>query len=83
MRDVKLRFKYADNSTRLYSFECEDSLAANVKYNIIDINDSLEASTDGGLSSFFVSDSGENFVLISGATVESSVSEPITIAPNP
>lgn len=83
MRDVKLRFKYADNSTRLYNFDCEDSLAADVKYKIIDINDSLEAGTDGGLSSFFVSDSGENFVLISGATVESSVSEPITIAPNP
>lgn len=82
MRTVKLRFKYADSDTRLYSFDCEDSLAADVKYKIIDINDSLEASTDGGLSSFFVSDAGENFVLISGATVESSSSEPLTIAPN-
>lgn len=82
MRDVKVRFKYADDSTRLYSFDCEDSLAPSVKGKIIDINDSLEAGTSGGLDSFFVSDSGANFVQISGATVESSTSIPVTIAPN-
>ena len=82
MKDVKMRFKYADDSTRLYSFDCDDSLAAAVKFKIINVNDSLQASTDGGLSSFFVSDNGSNFVLIDGATIESSSSVPIAIAPN-
>lgn len=82
MRTVKAKFKYADDTTRLYSFDCDDSLASAVKSRIIMINDSLEASEAGGLESFFVSDTGANFVLISGATVESSEVVPLTIAPN-
>ena len=81
MKTVKTRFKYADDSTRIYSFDCEDSLASGVKSKILAINESLQASTDGGLSSFFVSDNGDNFVLISGATLESIYSEPVSIAP--
>ena len=82
MKTVKTQFKYADDSTRLYAFNCDDSLAAGVKSKVIAINDSLAASTAGGLESFFVSDAGENFVQISGATLESVYSEPLTIAPN-
>lgn len=82
MRTVKTRFLYADSDTRLYSFDCENSLAADVKDNILAINASLKASTDGGLAEFFVSDAGENFVLIDGATIESSTVVPLTIAPN-
>lgn len=82
MQNVKMRFKYADSSTRLYDFDCEDSLAADVKLKIKAVNSSLNAGTAGGLSSFFVSDGGENFVIIDGATMESSYSEPLTIAPN-
>jgi len=82
MRTVKTRFKYEDDSTRLYSFDCDDSLAAGVKAKIIAINDSLEASTAGGLESFFVSDNGDNLVLIDGATIESVVSTAVIIAPN-
>ncbi len=82
MRTVKTKFKYADDSTRIYTFDCEDSLAPDVKDHILEINASLQASTDGGLASFFVSDNGDDFVIISGATIESSESVPIEIAPN-
>ena len=81
MKTVKTQFKYADDSVRLYAFDCEDSLVADVKSKVIAINDSLAASTDGGLASFFVSDAGSNFVQISGATVEATYSTPIDIAP--
>lgn len=82
MKTVKTRFKYDDDSTRLYTFSCEDSLASGVKAKILAINDSLEASTAGGLESFFVSDAGGDLVLIDGATVESVVSTAIIIAPS-
>jgi len=82
MVDVKMRFKYLDADTRLYSFDCEDSLAAGVKMKIIAINDSLQGGTDTALANFFVSDNGESLALIDGATLESIFSEPITIAPN-
>lgn len=82
MITVKTQFAYADDSTRLYSFDCENSLAAGVKNRVIDVNDSLSNGTAGGLSSFFVSDDGENLVRISGVTLESAYIEPLTIAPN-
>lgn len=82
MKNVKLRFKYDNASTRLYNFDCEDSIVAGVKDKILGVNASLRASIDGGLSEFFVSDAGSNFVIIDGATIESSTSEPLTIAPN-
>lgn len=82
MKTVKTQFKYVDDTTRLYAFDCEDSLSADVKDKILAINASLAASTDGGLADFFVSDEGEKMVQISGATIESSISTPITIAPN-
>lgn len=81
-RTVKTQFKYADNSTRLYNFDVEDSLAAAVKMRIINVNESLQGGTSGGLDSFFVSEGGASMVVISGATIESSVVEPLTIAPN-
>lgn len=82
MKTVKTKFKYADDSTRIYDFDCEDSLESGVKGKILAINASLQASTDGGLSTFFVSDAGQNFVIIDGATVTSSSVVPLTIAPN-
>lgn len=82
MKTVKTRFLYADSDTRLYSFDCEDSLAPDVKDNIKAINSSLKAGTADGLEDFFVSDAGEDFVLIDGATIESSTVTPLTIAPN-
>lgn len=81
MKTVKTQFKYADSTTRLYAFDCDDSLAAGVKDKVIAINTSLAGGTDDGLSTFFVSDAGNNFVQISGATIESVYSEPVDIAP--
>lgn len=82
MKTVKTKFKYNDDTTRIYAFDCADSLAAGVKPKILAINSSLSAGTDDGLAEFFVSDAGENFVQISGATIESSTSVPVAIAPN-
>ena len=79
---VKLRFKYDDNATRLYSFDCDESLVLGVKEKVQDINSSLYGGIAGGLSSFFVSDAGSNLARIDGATIESSESVPIQIAPN-
>jgi len=81
-KTIKTKFKYTDDSTRIYAFDCEDSLAAGVKSKILAINGSLTGGTAGGLSSFFVSDAGANFSIIDGATIESSTVVPLTIAPN-
>lgn len=68
MANVQLTFSYEDTEfTRLYDFEVADSLQADAKQKILDINASLKAGTDGGLSAFFVSDEGTNFTLISSA----------------
>lgn len=82
MRDVNMKFKYADETTRNYSFSCEDSLAPDVKDNIKAVNSSLKAGTADGLEDFFVSDAGNELTLIEGATIVSVVSTPIVIAPN-
>lgn len=82
MKTVKTKFKYADDSTRVYDFDFEDSLESGIKTKILAINSSLQAGTDGGLSTFFVSDAGQNFVIIDGATITSSSVVPLTIAPN-
>lgn len=82
MKTVKTKFKYADDSTRVYDFDFEDSLESGIKTKILAINSSLQAGTDGGLSTFFVSDAGQNFVIIDGATITSSSVVPLAIAPN-
>ncbi len=68
MANIQLTFSYEDTEfTRVYDFEVADSLQADAKQKILDINASLKAGTDDGLSTFFVSDNGENFSLISAA----------------
>lgn len=68
MAKVQLTFSYADTEfTRMYEMEVADSLSTDAKQKILAVNSSLKASTDGGLSEFFVSDAGDNFTLISSA----------------
>jgi len=68
MAKVQLTFSYADTTfERMYEMEIADSLEADAKQKILAVNSSLKASTDGGLSEFFVSDAGDNFTLISAA----------------
>lgn len=68
MANVQLTFSYEDTEfTRMYDLEVADSLQADAKQKILDINASLKAGTDDGLSAFFVSDEGTNFSLISSA----------------
>ena len=69
---IRLTFGYEDTEfTRNYELKIDDSLVAGAKQKIKDINNSLLGGTAGGLSSFFVSDSGENFTLITDAQLTS------------
>jgi len=53
--------------TRQYQFDVAESLAADVKDNILAINASLAASNSGGMHSFFLSDDGHNLKEITDA----------------
>ena len=80
MANVQLTFSYADTEfTRLYDLEIDASLKADAKQKILGINQSLRAGTAGGLSSFFVSDSGDNFTLISAAKFVETTEEYIDL----
>lgn len=79
MKTVKTKFGYADDTSRVYSFDVEDSLSAGVKPKILGINESLAAGTAGGLSSFFVSDSGANFLKITEASIEEEIKTALDI----
>ena len=78
-KTFKATFKYADDTTRIYDLEVDDSLAAGVKQNVINFNASLAGGTAGGLSTFFVSDGGENLLMISEAKLISTITTPVSI----
>ena len=78
-KTFKATFKYADDTTRIYDLEVDDSLAAGVKEKVIAFNASLTGGTAGGLSTFFVSDGGENLLMISEAKLISTVITPVSI----
>ena len=68
---VKTKFEYKDNSTRLYTFNgVAEDVVGEVTDKIKSINSSLAAGTAGGMSSFFVSDNGNNLVSITAAQIE-------------
>lgn len=71
-KNLKMTFGYHETEdTRGYNFAVADSVtAADAKAAILAVNASLTAGTDGGLSSFFVSDEGDYFTLITDAQLE-------------
>ena len=57
--------------TRKYTFGgLSAAVLDEVKTNILAVNASLEGGTDGGLSAFFLSDTGDNFNRIVAAQCE-------------
>jgi len=63
MDAVQLTFGYEDTDfERTYELDVADSINnSSIKNAVISINVSLNASTDGGLSDFFISDDGDKF----------------------
>ena len=74
-------FAYEDTDfTRTYNFEVDDATeAASLKAGVLAVNASLRAGTAGGLSSFFVSNEGDNFTLISDAQLVSTTKTTLAI----
>ena len=63
---IRATFAYeGTNFTRKYDLDIADDQIASAKAKVLAINASLEAGTAGGMSSFFVSDNGENMKEIS------------------
>ena len=82
-KDLKMTFGFGEeqDSTRNYSLTVDDSLAADCKDKIIGINDSLAASTDGGLASFFLADNGtDSFSKITYAEISSTETQVLDIS---
>ena len=70
---LRLTFGYANTTfTRDYELKPSESILPDIKDNILAVNQSLTSGTAGGLSSFFVSDAGENFTLITDAQLTST-----------
>ena len=71
-KTLKLTFGYEDTEfTRQYNFDVADSLDGDAaKVAILGVNTSLKNNTDDGLSSFFVSNEGDDFTLITAAQLE-------------
>ena len=79
-RTCKLTFGYADSDQkRQYAFDIASSLRSGVKAGVKAVNQSLAAGTAGGLSSFFVSDEGDNFTMITAAQLITETVEDIAI----
>ena len=82
-KNLKMTFGYGEEQevTRNYNFSVDDSLAAACKLKIIGINDSLAASTDGGLADFFLADNGsDQFSKITYAELNNTVTEVLDIS---
>jgi len=66
---VKIKMTYADSTTRDYELSVDENDMMDIEDNIIAINASLTAGTDGGLKSFFVSNGGASLARISEAQI--------------
>ena len=82
-KEVQLTFAYENtNFERIYTLEVASTLTReNVKQNILAVNASLQAGTDGGLSTFFTSEEGDNFTLISSAKLIETDEEILDLTP--
>ena len=69
---LKTTFGYADTDfTRQYNWEVAESIQPEtLKAGVLAINQSLANGTAGGLSTFFLSDEGDNFVTIVSGQLE-------------
>lgn len=78
---IKLAYEDTD-ATRQMIFESLTAEAINpapLKARILAVNDSLAASTSGGMNEFFVSDDGDYLVSIASAHTVSEIETPIVI----
>lgn len=81
---LQLSFGYKNSEQkRTYTFsEIPDSVVSGMKAKIIGINDSLSASTDGGLASFFVDDNNNNLQSIEEAKLVTLTETPLDLGGN-
>ena len=79
---VKLTFGYSNSDqTRQLNFSnVAESLIPDIKDNVLAINDSIAAGTDGGLTSFFKDDDGNNFSGITAAQIVSETVKTISLS---
>jgi len=71
--EVSIKVTYEDATSREIELgSCADSIAANVEALAQAVNTSISGGTDGGLSTFIVSDNGSPMVKISEAKVTST-----------
>lgn len=83
-RSVRLTFGY-QNSTQKRNYTFTDfptSIASEMKDKILAINESLAASTDGGLAEFFVDDNGNYFIKIENAVYTTVTETPLDLGGN-
>lgn len=77
-KSVKITLAYEDATSRTYTFNgVTTAQASNVKYQVLDINDSLEAGTANSFAHTFISDNGSPCKMISKAQVISLEQEVI------
>ena len=82
-QNLKMTFGFGaeQDSTRNYNFSVDDSLVTACKDKILGINESLAASTDGGLADFFLADNGtDTFSKITYAEISSSETQVLDIS---
>lgn len=81
---LQLSFGYKNSEQkRSYTFsDIPDSVVSGMKEKIIGINDSLAASTDGGLASFFVDDNNNNLQAIEEAKLVTITETPLDLGGN-
>ena len=69
---ITFKFGYQNSTeTRSYTYDIPTNAMNNAESVIQDINASLKAGTDDGLSEFFISDTGAQLAAITSASIKS------------